>query len=167
MASAARPAVEAVELELLRGEADVAGVVVEPLGAGDELVPRLARVDVDLDHARVGGHAQRAQTVVARERVALDHDGEPEFGSGVLEHADQLDGVVGARDRRQEDPRVAVADLDAERGDRWGLGRQRSRRRTEQGLHDRFGDRVQAARERRADGEAGRFGIRQGREPGQ
>jgi hypothetical protein len=85
--AAARAAVQAVEPELLGGQAGEAGLLVQRGGGGHQVVPRRRRVDVHLDHAGVRGDHERLQRRVARQRIALDHD--------------RGDGRRGAFDRRR------------------------------------------------------------------
>ncbi len=58
--AAAGAGVAAVDHELLGGQARETGRLVEVRGLLDQLVPALGRMDVDLDHAGVGRHAEIA-----------------------------------------------------------------------------------------------------------
>ena len=116
--AAAGAGVAAVEVELLGGEADLAGVLVEGLGLLDELAPAPGGGDVDLDDAGVGGDRHAAHPRVAGQRVALEHHRQPHLGGAGLDRGEQLQGRLELLDRRQEDEEVPVALLHCQRGAR-------------------------------------------------
>ena len=122
MVAAAGAGVGAVEVEGLGAEAGGAGVGVDAGGDVDQLRPRRRRVDVDLEHPGVGGHDEPHQPGVVRRQVALDHDRLPERGCRVLDHVQQVDGMLEVRDRRQEYEELALAGLDAQRAARHLFG---------------------------------------------
>ena len=70
--AAAGAGVGAVEGELLRSEAGLVGLLVDGGDGADQLRPAGRRVDVDLDHAGVGAHAELAQPGIERRGVALE-----------------------------------------------------------------------------------------------
>ena len=75
-------------------------------------------MDVDLDDAGVRGDDEGGQPWVARQRVALDDDRALEFVGHRLDDGQQLDDILGAFERREEHPDVAVARFHRDRG-RW------------------------------------------------
>ena len=60
----------------------------------DQLGPVVRRMDVDLDHARVGRDLQHLQARVARRRVAFEHDRHAELGRRGFDRGDQLEVVL-------------------------------------------------------------------------
>jgi hypothetical protein len=72
--AAAGAGVAAVGHELLGRQAGLERGLVQELGVVDQFGPVVRRVDVDLDHARVGRDLQHLQARVARRRVAFHHD---------------------------------------------------------------------------------------------
>ena len=75
------------------------------------------RVDVDLDHAGVGGDLQQLEARVSRGRVALQHDLHAQLLGGSLHGGEQAQVVFQLLQRRHED--IQHARFDA---DRLGLG---------------------------------------------
>jgi hypothetical protein len=63
-----------VEHELFGGQARQVRRLVEMRRAFDEFVPVGARLDVDFDHARIGGDAEVGQARIGRRLVAFDDD---------------------------------------------------------------------------------------------
>ena len=55
------------------------GNFVQKLGVRDQFAPIDGWVDVDFNHARIGGDLQHGQAGVARWRVAFQHDGDTEL----------------------------------------------------------------------------------------
>ena len=110
--AAAGAGVRAVEVELLGGQATLAGGGVQRRGDLGELGPGRRRVDVDLDDSWVRGDGERAGPGVAGQRIALEDDRCSNLGSGALDDRDQFDSVLELLQRRQEDEQVAVALLD-------------------------------------------------------
>ena len=127
--AAAGARVAPVEHELLGGEAQRARVRVELRRLVDELAPARRGVHVHLEHARVGRDADLLDPRIERRRIALDHDGHRERARGVLDRGDELEIVVGARERRHEHVQAAVALLDAERRAHHPVGRLAARGR--------------------------------------
>ena len=137
--AAARAGMAAVEHELLGGQARAVRRVVQELGVVDQFLPARCRVDVDLDHARVGRHLQDLQPRVTRRRVAFEHHLDAEFGGRGLDGGQQFQVILQVLQRRQEDIEHAalaamlllglravgalrVAHLDAQRGARQPAG---------------------------------------------
>ena len=129
---------------------------------------RRGRVHVDLDHARIRGHRERGQPLVARDRVALEDDRRVELGRRGLDRREQRDRIVGVLQRRQEHEQVPVARLDGQRRRR---ARPRDQRRPPVGRprrsHRAEGGSGLVARERRRIGlpRAGLPGERTQRQP--
>jgi hypothetical protein len=86
------------------------------LGVVHQARASLRGVDVDLDHARIGGDRETLQPWIVRCRVALEHDRLGQLGRGRLDRPDQVEPVSDVGDRRQEDVQVAVARLECHRG---------------------------------------------------
>jgi len=59
-------------------------------------------VDVDLDHARIGGDGEIVQARIARRGVAFGQDAQSRWCGGVLDGGHQFQPVLGARLRRQK-----------------------------------------------------------------
>ena len=113
---AAGALVGAVEVELLGGEADGAGVLVQREGEVALLGPRRRRLHVDLDHPGVGGDRQLGEPRVRRRAVALEHELLPGVDRGQLDDVEQVGVALELLRRRQEDEDVPVALLDRESG---------------------------------------------------
>ena len=70
-------------------------------------------MDVDLDDAGIGRHAETEQAgIAAGRRIALDEHRLAEFLGGVLDRGDEIEIVLGAFRRRHEDEEMAVARLE-------------------------------------------------------
>ena len=106
----------AVDHELFRGQADLAGFLVQLLAALHDLRPARRGMHVDLDHAGIGRHREMQQARVARRQIALQHHLAAEFGGGVLDRGGERQPVLGGVERREEHVDQAAARLDAERG---------------------------------------------------
>ncbi len=98
--AAAGSRVPAVEQELLGREAQRARVGIERGGLALELAPARRGAHVHLEHARVGRDAHLLDPRIERHRVALEHDRARELLRGVLDRVQELEVVVGARERR-------------------------------------------------------------------
>ena len=110
MVAAAGAGVAAVEHELLGRQARLARGLVEELGLLDELAPARRRMDVDLDHARVGRHAQDVEARVARRLVAFEHDRQAQSRApSSSTAADELEVVLERRRRRHEDVQAPLS----------------------------------------------------------
>ncbi len=107
--AAAGAGVASVEHELLARQPRLPGRVVQELGVVDQLVPVVRRMDVDLDHPRVGRHLQHLQTRVARRRITFEHDLQPQLGGGGLDGGQQVEVVLQVLQRRHEDVERAAA----------------------------------------------------------
>jgi hypothetical protein len=87
-----------------------------PPGTGTRCAPparaSCGRVDVDLDHARVGRDLQQLQARVARRRVALQHDLHAQGFGGGLDGGQQVQVVLQPRQRWHEDVQHTVLAAD-------------------------------------------------------
>jgi hypothetical protein len=126
--AAARARVAAVQHELLGRQAQRARVGVERFGLTRELAPARRGPHVHLEHARIRRHAHLLDPRIEGHRVALDQHRTREAECGVLDRGEQLEIVVGARERRHEYAQVAVALLHAQRGAHDAVGRVLNRR---------------------------------------
>ncbi len=72
-------------------------------------------MDVDLDHAGIGGDGDRVEARVARRGIALDDDGKAGLDRRLLDRGDEIEIILERRHGRHEDIEVAAARLDAER----------------------------------------------------
>lgn len=106
----------AVQVELLGAEATLAGFFVECRRAVDQLVPVVSRVDVDFDHAGVGGHLDDVNPVVMWGEVALDNHGHLQILGRLFDGMDQFEIVFEVVDRRHEDVQASPPRFDADRG---------------------------------------------------
>ena len=88
--AAAGADVAAVEHELLGRQADLARFFVKFLAVLHELVPACGGMDVDLDHAGVGGDGEMVQPRIVRRQVAFQHDLAAGLGGGVLHRGEQV-----------------------------------------------------------------------------
>ena len=86
-------------------------------------VQRRRRVQVDLDHARIGRHHQLLHPGVGRWRVALQDDRHADLPDHLVEQADQLGELLQLLQRRQEQVHQAVPGLNHQRGPGRGLVR--------------------------------------------
>ena len=114
--AAAGAGVTAVEHELLARQPRLARRVVEVRRLLDELAPAGRGVDVDLDHPRVGRHAQDDQARVLGRLVAFQRDRQAHGVRRLLDRSDERKVVLERRRRRHEDVEAAVARLGADRG---------------------------------------------------
>ncbi len=106
----------AVEHELLGDEAGGARRVIDRGGSLRQLLPRGGRVDVDLDHAGIGGDREMLQPRIERRRIAFDHHRLGAIGGGILDRRGEGEIILHRLDRRHEDMQQPAAHLDAERG---------------------------------------------------
>ena len=74
------------------------------------------RMDVDLDHARVGRHLDHVEPRIGRRRVAFEQHRQVELGRGVFDRGHELEEFLGTLGRRHEDAELAVARLDRQGG---------------------------------------------------
>ena len=116
MVAAAGADMAAIEHELLGGQAGQVGGLVELRGAAHQLIPARARMDIDFDHARIGGDAQHRQAGVARRLIALEDHLQAGLAGARLDRCDQLKILIEGGGRRHEDIETAVTRLDAQRG---------------------------------------------------
>ena len=92
--AAAGAGVGAVEVERLGAEPGGTGVGVDPGRDVDQLRPRRRRVDVDFEDPGVGGDSEPDEPGVDRREVALQSDRPSELGGGLLDHPEEVDGVL-------------------------------------------------------------------------
>ena len=116
MVATASADVLAVEHELFRGQADLAGFLVELLGARDVLRPGRSGMHVHLDHPGIWGDGEMFQSRIRRRQVAFQHHLVPQFLRGGLDGGHQAEPILGLVERRQEDMQLAVAGFDGQRG---------------------------------------------------
>ena len=102
----------AVDHELVGAEARKPRLLVDRFGGGDAFAPARRRVDVDLDHARIGRDANDVQARIDRRRVAFDLHLEPDFFRSRFGRGDQFEIILETLDRRQKDAEASVARLD-------------------------------------------------------
>ena len=72
MIAAAGAGMAAIQHELLRPQPRLAGILVQPFDISLQLLPVPSRMNIDLNHAGVGGDGQLAHPPVRRRGVALD-----------------------------------------------------------------------------------------------
>ncbi len=116
MVAAAGADLTAVDQELAGVEARQPGLLVECLGDRDLLRPAVRGVDVDLDHAGVGGDLDHVEPRVGGRRIALEQHGHALLGRRLLDRRDELDELLRTLGRRHEDAQMSVARLDRHRG---------------------------------------------------
>ena len=122
MIAAAGADMFAVEIEFFRRQAGQARFFVQFLGLLHLLGPGFHRMDVDLDHAGVGGNGETRQPVVRGRQIALQNNPAAGFRGGVLDGGEQVQPVLHREQRRQEHVHLAVARFDGHRGaDKVGL----------------------------------------------
>ncbi|MNR07555.1 hypothetical protein D3C85_1236800 [compost metagenome] len=116
MVTAARAGMPAVDHEFLGGQPGLARFFVEEFGALDQLIPGRGRLHVDLDHPRIRGDAEVAQTWIARRLIALQqHRAHQLFGCG-FDGSDQFEVILDPLQRRHEQIQPAFPRLGAEGG---------------------------------------------------
>jgi hypothetical protein len=114
--AAAGAGVAAVDHEFFGRQARFVGRVVQEGGLLDQAAPAVGRLDVDLDHPRIGRDPETGQARIARRLVAFQQHRHPHFLSGGLHGGDQLEVVLEFGHRRHEDVQAAIARLGAHRG---------------------------------------------------
>ena len=114
--AAAGAGVAAVDHELVGAEPREARLLVERGRGLDRFAPGRGRVDVDLDHARIGRHLDDADARIVRGRIALQTDRNAKLRGGRFGGGEKLEIVLEPLDRRHEHAQLAVARLDRERG---------------------------------------------------
>ncbi len=114
--AAAGAGVAPVDHELLRPEARRARLLVDDLGAFDEIGPVGRGMDVDLDHAGIGRDAEVQDARIAGRRIAFDEDRLGEFLGRVLERRHEVEIVLHPLGRRHEDMEMALARLEGHGG---------------------------------------------------
>ena len=78
-------------------------------------------MDVDLDHAGIGGHLDDVDARIVGRPIAFDLDRGLEIGRRRLDRRDELEVVLESLQRRNEHAHVAVAGLDGESGANRGV----------------------------------------------
>ena len=100
--AAAGAGVAAVGHEFFGAQVRLVRRFVEELGVLDQLAPVVRRVDVDLDHARVGGDLQQLEAGIARRRVAFEHHPQAQLGGRGFHCGQQLQVGFELLQRRHE-----------------------------------------------------------------
>ena len=106
----------AVDHELFRAQAGLARVLVNALGDRHAVVPGRGGMDVHLDHAGIGGHADHVQARVVRGRIALDMDLQVQAQGRGLDRVQQVQVFLQRGDRRHEHAQPPVLGFHGERG---------------------------------------------------
>ena len=87
----------AVEHELLRGQPDLARLLVELRAALHDLIPTGGGMHVDLDHAWIRCDREMQQARIARRQIAFQHHLAAEFLRGVLDGGRERQPVLAPR----------------------------------------------------------------------
>ena len=100
--TAARASVAAIDHKFLAGEAALAGLRVEKLGAFDQLIPTGGRVYIHLDYAGVRSYAEELQARVQWRFVPLQQHRALHLGSSGFDGRHQFQIVFQAHQRRHK-----------------------------------------------------------------
>ena len=95
--------VAAIGHELFGRQTRLDSGLVQKFGVVHQLGPVVRRVDVDLDHARIGRDLQQFQTRVTGRRVAFEDDLNAQLSCGGFDGAHQCQVIFEARQRWHED----------------------------------------------------------------
>jgi hypothetical protein len=114
--AAAGARVAPVDHELVGAQARLACHLVHGFGGGHALAPAGRRVDVHLDDAGVGRHADDVQARVVGRRITLDVHRQAQLFGGGLGRGDQLEVVLDALHGRHEHAQASVTGLGGEGG---------------------------------------------------
>jgi hypothetical protein len=112
-----------VDHEFVGPQATGARFVIDRLGRGDTIVPSMGGVDVHLDHAGIGGHADHVQARVIGGRIAFDMDGQVQFLRRQLCRGQQFQIILQRLARRHEQAQAAVAGFYGDGGAHSPFGR--------------------------------------------
>ncbi len=114
MISAAGAGMPAIEHEFLRSQPGLPRFFVKHRGVEHQLIPGVRRVNVNLDHTRVGSDAEMLQARIVGRGIALDHNRQLQLSRAVLDGGYQLDKILRRTLRRQEHIKPAGARLHAQ-----------------------------------------------------
>ncbi len=73
-------------------------------------------VDIDFQHAGIGGELEVIEPMIVRRLVTFEEDRQPQFRCRRLNAGDEIEKILQGTDRRQEDVQPAIARLDAKGG---------------------------------------------------
>ena len=99
MVAAAGAGVAAVDHELFRAEAGLAGLFIDLGRDVDAFAPAARRVDIDLDDAGIGGDADDVQPFIVRQRIALDMDRKADACGRALGRRDEVEIILDGLSR--------------------------------------------------------------------
>ena len=116
MIAAAGAGMAAIDHEFVGAEPRLARFLVKRLRGGDRFAPVRGRMDIDLDHARIGRDFQHIDARIGRRRITFDMHRHLQFGRGRLDRAEQLDIIFKPLDRRHEDGHASVPCFDRQSG---------------------------------------------------
>ncbi len=105
----------AIQHELLGAEPAVPRILVQAGGDRDHVRPAPGRVDVDLEHARIGRHLDHAEAGIGGRPIAFHLDRQAQLERGLLDRRQQLQIVLERLGRRHEHAQAIGARLDRER----------------------------------------------------
>ena len=94
--------VAAIGHEFFSAQAGFKGGLVQKLGVVDQLAPVVRGMDIDFDHARVGGDLQHLEARIAWRRVALQHELHVQLLGGGFHRREQAQVILQAGQRRHE-----------------------------------------------------------------
>ena len=114
--AAAGAGVAAVDQETVRTEANMRRLLIKGDGRFDDFAPVLRRVNVDLDHAGIGGDLDNLDTRIVRRGVTFDVNLKLHVLGGRFHYRNQFEIVLELLHRRHERTENAVADLNGQRG---------------------------------------------------
>jgi hypothetical protein len=113
--AAAGASMAAIEHEFFGAETRLTRLLVQRRGVRNEIVPRVRRVKIDFDHARIGRDGEVVQTRIDRRLFTLDDDRHAQRRGGALECRKQIEVILRPLDRRHEHMQPALSRLDADR----------------------------------------------------
>ena len=102
MIAAAGAGMAAIDHEFVGAEPRLPRFLVKRHRRVDRFAPARGRMDVDLDHARIGRDLEHVDARVGRRRIAFDMHRQ-QFRRGRLDGGEQLEIVLQPLDRRHED----------------------------------------------------------------
>ena len=123
MVAAAGAGVAAIRHELFGRQPRLMRNFVQKFGVLDQFVPVVGGVNVDLNHARVGGDLQHFQARVTRRWVAFQHDGHTQALCRGFYRCQQVQIILQALQRRHEDVERSGFPFDVARVVRVSLGK--------------------------------------------
>ena len=114
MVAAAGAGVAAVEHEFLGAQARLARFLVERKRVGAKCVPVCRRMNIDFNHAGIGGDVEHGEARVRYRAIAFDTHTKRKVFCHAFYDSDQVEIIFGAFKGRQKDVQAFVAHLDAE-----------------------------------------------------